>query len=64
MNTGRLVLKKKTIFFCAAERSNYRGLKLTERCLKVIERVIEKVVCDIVEVSDMQFRFMPGKRNK
>ena len=38
-----------------------RGLKLTEHCFKVIERVINKVFCDIVEVSDMQFGLMPGR---
>ena len=35
--------------------------KLTEHCLKVIERLIEKLIHDIVEVSDMQFGFMPGR---
>ena len=39
----------------------HRGLKLTEHCLKVIERLIKKLIHDIVEVSDMQFGFMSGR---
>ena len=32
----------------ALERGNYRGLKLTEHCLRVLERVLEKIGRDLV----------------
>ena len=37
------------------ERGNYRGLKLTEHCLKVVERVMEKIACELVSVDEVQF---------
>ena len=45
----------------AIDRGNYRGLKLTEHVLKVVERIIEVVIRDVANVDDMQFRFMPGR---
>ena len=45
----------------ALERGSYRGLKLTEHCLKVVERVLEKVTRKVVEINEMQFGFVPGK---
>ena len=44
----------------AIDRGNYRGLKLTEHVLKVVERIIEVIIRDVANVDDMQFRFMPG----
>ena len=45
----------------ALERGNYRGLKLTEHVLKVLERIIDSFIRDIVDIDDMQFGFMPGR---
>ena len=45
----------------ALDRGNYRGLKLTENILKVIERIIEDLICNIVKIDDMPFGFMPGR---
>ncbi|XP_048585335.1 uncharacterized protein LOC125568053 [Nematostella vectensis] len=45
----------------ALERGNYRGLKLTEHCLKIVERVLEKVGRSLVSIDEMQFGFVPGK---
>ena len=45
----------------ALERGNYRGLKLTEHVLKVLERIIDCFIWDIVDIDDMQFGFMPGR---
>ena len=45
----------------ALERGNYRGLKLTEQVLKVVERIIEKLLREIVDVDEMQFGFVPGR---
>ena len=45
----------------AMERGNYRGLKLLDHVLKVVERVVEKIIREQVNINDMQFGFMPGK---
>ena len=45
----------------AIDRGNYRGLKLTEHVLKVVERIIEVIIRDVVNVDDMQFGFLPGR---
>ena len=45
----------------ALERGNYRGLKLLDQAMKVIERIVEKLIRDIVNIDEMQFGFMPGK---
>ena len=39
------------------DRGNYRSLKLTDKVLKVVERVIR----DCIGFDDMQFGFMPGR---
>ena len=40
---------------------SYRGVKLLEHGMKVVERVLEERICEIVIVDDMQFGFMPGR---
>ena len=45
----------------AIDRGNYRGLKLTEHVLKVVERIFEVIIHDVVNVDDMQFGFLPGR---
>ena len=42
-------------------RGNYRGLKLLDQVMKIIERVIESVIRSQIEIDDMQFGFMPGR---
>ena len=42
-------------------RGNYRGLKLLDRVMKGIERVIEKIIRESVFIDDMQFVFMFGR---
>ena len=42
----------------ALDRGNYRGLKLTDQALKVVERVIEKIIRECIVIDDMQFGFM------
>ena len=39
----------------------YRGVKLLEHGIKIVERVLEKKIRALVEVDDMQFGFMPGR---
>src|SRR5664279_2367073 len=45
----------------ALECSSYRGIKLLEHVMKILERVIDGRVRRIVKVDDMQFGFMAGK---
>ena len=32
-----------------------------DQCLKVVERIVETLIRDIVRIDDMQFGFMPGR---
>ena len=41
--------------------SCYAAVKLLEHSMKVVERVLEKRLCRIVSVDEMQFGFMPEK---
>ena len=43
------------------ECGSYRGIKLTEHVMKVLERVVEYRVSGSVDLSDMQFGFRPGR---
>ena len=45
----------------ARECGSYRGVKLLEHGLKVMERVVEKRLRNSVKINDMQCGFMPGK---
>ena len=44
----------------ALNRDNYRGLKLIEQVMKVLERVVEGLIRQRVEIDDMQCGFMSG----
>ena len=41
--------------------SCYRAANLLEHRMKVVERVLEKRLCRIVSVDEMQFGFMPER---
>ena len=45
----------------ALERGNYRGLKMLDQVLKIVERVLEQIIREQVSIDSMQFGFMPGK---
>ena len=45
----------------ALECGSYRGIRLLEHALKILERVVEVRVRRIVKIDDLQFGFMPGK---
>ena len=45
----------------ALQCGSYRGIRLLEHALKVLERVIEARVRRIVKIDDMQFGFMPER---
>ena len=41
----------------ALERSNYHGLKLTEQVMKVLERIVDSLIRQLVSVDDSQSTF-------
>ena len=43
------------------ECGSYRGVKLLEHGMKVVERVFEQRLRNIIKIDKMQFGFMPGK---
>jgi hypothetical protein len=45
----------------ALECGSYRGIRLLEHALKILERVVETRVRRIVKIDDLQFGFMAGK---
>ena len=45
----------------ALNRGNYRGLKLMEKVMKVLERVVEGLIRQKVEIDEMQCGFMSGR---
>ena len=45
----------------ALERGNYRGLKLTDQVMKLLERVLDPLIRNMVNIDEMQFGFVPGK---
>ena len=40
---------------------SYRGVKLLEHAMKIVERVLERRIRTLVNLNKMQFGFMPGK---
>jgi len=45
----------------ALECGSYRGIKLIDHVMKVLERVVEKRIRRVVHIDDMQFGFRPGR---
>ena len=45
----------------ALDRGNYRGLKLTEQVMKVLERIVDGLIRQVVSIDDNQFGFVPGR---
>ena len=43
------------------ERGNYRGLKLTEQVMKILERIVDGLIRHLVSIDDSQFGFVPGR---
>jgi len=43
------------------ECGSYRGIKLLELAMKVVERIFEHRIRQQIEIDDMQFGFMKGK---
>ena len=40
---------------------NYRGLKLQEHVMKILEHILNTIIREQVSINNMQFGFMPGR---
>ena len=45
----------------ALERGNYHGLKLTEQVMKVLDRIVDGLIRQVVSIDDSQFGFVQGR---
>ena len=45
----------------AFERRNYRNLKLTEQVMKVLERIVDGLIRQLVSIDYSQFGVIPGR---
>ena len=45
----------------ALERGNYCGLKMTEQNMKILERIVDGLIRQLVSIDDSQFGFVPGR---
>ena len=45
----------------ALERGNYRGLRLTEQVMKVLERIVDGLIRQLMSIDNSQFGFVPGR---
>ena len=45
----------------ALDRGNYHGLKLTEQVMKVLERIVDGLIRQVVSIDDSQFGFVQGR---
>ena len=43
------------------ERGNYWGLRLTEQVMKILERIVDSLIRQVVSIDDSQFGFFPGR---
>ena len=45
----------------AQEQGNYRGLKLTDQVMKLLELVLDSFIPEMMDIDAMQFSFVPGR---
>jgi len=45
----------------AHDRGNYRGLKLTDQVMKLLECMLDSSIRNMVDIDEMQFGFVPGR---
>ena len=41
--------------------NTYRGVKLLDHAMTIVERVLERRIRELVNIDSMQFSFMPGR---
>ena len=56
-----ILLHVHSVEICFVEFGNYRGLKLTEQVMKVLERIVDGLIRQVVSIDDSQFGFVPGR---
>ena len=68
MGQVKLSLDNVKLSFClykgkgdALDRGNYRGLKLTEQAMKILERIVNCLIRQVVSIDNSQFGFVPGR---
>jgi hypothetical protein len=44
----------------ALDRGSFRGLKLTDQAMKLLERVVNTFICRMVNIHTLRFGFVPG----
>ena len=42
-------------------QGSYRGLKLTDQVMKLLERVLDSAIRGMVNIDELQFGFVPGR---
>ena len=45
----------------ALDRGNYRGLKLTDKAMKLLKHVLDFQIRQMVNIDEMQYGFVPGR---
>ena len=45
----------------ALDHGNCHGLKLTDQVMKLLEPVLDSYICQMVNIDEMQFAFVPGR---
>ena len=45
----------------ALDRGNYHGLRLTEQVIKVLERIVDGLIRQVVSIDDSQFGLFSGR---
>ena len=45
----------------ALDRGNYRGLRLTDQVMKLLEQALDSFIRELVKIDEMQFGFRPGR---
>ena len=45
----------------ALDRGNYHSLKLTEQIMKVLDRIVDALIRQVVSIEDSQFGLVPGR---
>ena len=43
------------------DRGNYRGLKLTEQAMKILQPIVDGLIRQVVSIDDSQFGFVSGR---
>ena len=43
------------------DRGNYPGLRLTKQAMKILERIVDGLIRQVVSIDNSQFGFVPGR---